>query len=58
MGKQGKQQEESGSHKNTGNVFSIERLDRPMVVTPTPSNGLSAPALCARGCGSASGLRR
>jgi len=26
----------------------VERLDRPMVVLPTPSNGLSAPAMCAK----------
>ena len=28
--------------------FSIERLDRPMVVSPTISNGLAAPAMCAK----------
>ena len=29
-------------------TFSVERLDRPMVVAPTESNGLTAPALCAK----------
>ena len=29
-------------------TFSIERLDRPMVVVPTEGNGLDAPALCAK----------
>ena len=28
--------------------FTVERLERPMVVQPTESNGLSAPAMCAK----------
>jgi len=29
-------------------TFHIEKLDRPMVIAPTESNGLSAPAMCAK----------
>ena len=29
-------------------TFTIEKLDRPMVVAPTESNGLNEPAMCAK----------
>lgn len=44
----------TGSARLPGDVdlqswtFTIERLDRPMVVAPTPTNGLAAPAMCAK----------